>query len=115
MKQHSYSSVNREMKIKSLRLDDTLSQIKETVGNAKKRERSNSIKSKAIIVQLDDIVADLNMDLQNGNTRWPENVTFMNFIDFLAIPTLVIFINSRCTNWNILEPAEFALYIFSKR
>lgn len=70
MKQHSYLAVNREMGIKLQRWTILYGMEQRT-----KEE--------------DEELVELERDLQNGKTRFPNNVTFGNFLDFLVVPTLV--------------------------
>ncbi|KAJ3381661.1 hypothetical protein HDU92_005208 [Lobulomyces angularis] len=98
MKQHSYLSVNREMKqkltLKLLKEKLKFTLISELKNNSDILETTTeNLKLKAEIdekiVVLEEEIDDLMVDLKNNNTMFPANVTLFNFLDFLLIPTLV--------------------------
>lgn len=78
LKQHSYSSYNIELNTKHHRFKE----IQSLVGKAKKSETPVDQK------WLDEI-KELAAELQKDSVSFPNNVTFLNFVDYLALPTLV--------------------------
>ncbi|KAJ3017009.1 hypothetical protein HKX48_003762 [Thoreauomyces humboldtii] len=91
MKQHSYMSYNIEMLFKhtsvqrfKVRMDQLAAEIKKTNGDEEVIREYNAeweiCKDKAQAQQI---------ELCKGNTTFPDNVSFLNFLDYLVIPSLV--------------------------
>lgn len=94
MKQHSYLSVNREMKAKDYLLRQLQHRRTQLIGASKKTDddASAAAEEESVELEIEDIdteMEDLLLDLRNGKTQFPANVTFVNFFDFLLVPTLV--------------------------
>lgn len=103
MKIHSYLAVNREMKMNSLQLIELRDTRDNLLGEGKKNDdaesdmssidspgsETESPESLNPIQVLSEEIRELEIDLENGGTRYPANVTFANFLDFLFLPTLV--------------------------
>lgn len=126
MKQHSYISVNREMKINSVHLARLEETRRELLSKGKKddHQSSSSISDDASSSSMDsaetkgsssqlkilqDEMIELETDLVNGGTRYPTNLTIGNFTDFLFLPTLVYELeyarNATVRIWYVLEKA----------
>lgn len=101
MKVHSYLAVNREMKVNSLHLIDLRTAHDNLIGENKKNDEEVSFVTSSMeslsedgepltpIQLLSEEIRELETDLANGSTKYPANVTFANFLDFLFLPTLV--------------------------
>ncbi len=89
MKQHSYLSVNREMKAKDIQLSHLQHRRKNLISNTKKSEDSALQTIEIEIEDIDNEIEDLLLDLRNGKTQFPNNISFANFLDYLLVPTLV--------------------------
>lgn len=73
MKQHSYTSYNIELATKNQRL--------KSLTEASKKKNSADL-------NLEEMV-QLEKELIKETVKFPENITFVNFTDYLLVPTLV--------------------------
>lgn len=101
MKQHSFISVNREMKLNLSRLALLRKRLDSVIGKGKKDDSASDYSSSTAAgsdeddgpVSVPDLlkqeIHEIETDLVNGNTHYPDNITFANFTLFLLFPTLV--------------------------
>lgn len=81
MKMHSYTSLNGDLSVKYWRLKALKEQIPKQI--AKKIEDDPDLKNMEAEKEF------LEEELQHGNTRYPNNVTLTNYLDYLIVPSLV--------------------------
>ncbi|KAJ3163797.1 hypothetical protein HDU88_006290 [Geranomyces variabilis] len=91
MKQHSYMSYNNEMLFKHTkvqtyknRMDKIAAELKKLADDSPEHETLN-----AEWEQCKDKAQDTQVELSKGDTTFPANVTFLNFADYLLVPSLV--------------------------
>jgi sterol O-acyltransferase len=95
MKLHSYSFYNGELSTYVIYLHELKKTYAELIGDSKKTDNEIDEKKEGekqqILDQLKSKIGQVEGYLHSpaGNIRYPENVTFPNFIDFLLVPTLV--------------------------
>lgn len=79
MKMHSYTALNGDLSVKLKRLQYLKAELPKLIKN---KEQVDEDHIEAEIKFLED-------EMVHGNTRFPNNVTIMNFLDYLLVPTLV--------------------------
>jgi sterol O-acyltransferase len=87
MKQHSYTSSNREFELKSREIKKLKQEKDKIIAEKKKEDKNTEIDSK--LKALDDSITDLIDEITTGNTQYPKNVSFGKFVDYMMVPTLV--------------------------
>ncbi|KAJ3042246.1 hypothetical protein HK097_002080 [Rhizophlyctis rosea] len=92
MKQHSYMSSNNELHHKRRRLLKFQQKMDEIAGEMKKLDDADQ--SGLEVLELEWKYAhanaeELQIELRKGGTTFPNNITFLNFADYLLVPTLV--------------------------
>lgn len=87
MKMHSYTALNGDLSVKYKRLRQLKKKLPILIsgnkGSTYTDEKSTDIEHVEAEVEF------LEGELVHGNTRYPENVTVMNFLDYLLVPSLV--------------------------
>lgn len=83
MKMHSYSEYNGELSEKLREVE----QLKLREAQLLKKDEVDGDDQELIQVHM--LIEELEADLKPLKVRYPENVTFMNFVDYLLCPTLV--------------------------
>lgn len=90
MKQHSYLDTNRELMHKLLHVDELAGKLKRLADHENSEDdgnnESDSSEDSQAVIEAE--IADLKEELSLG-AGFPNNVTFGNFVDYLAVPTLV--------------------------
>jgi sterol O-acyltransferase len=92
MKLHSYSFYNGELSTYVIRLSELKKKYANLMGESKKFDNEvNENERRQILDQLKEKIEQVEGYLHSpaGNICYPENVTFLNYIDFLLVPTLV--------------------------
>lgn len=82
MKMHSYTALNGDLSLKMRRLRQLKEELPKLI-SAKKEENDQEIQD------MEEEMAFLEKEMVHGNTRYPENVTVTNFLDYLLVPSLV--------------------------
>jgi sterol O-acyltransferase len=85
MKMHSYTALNGDLSVKFRRLR----QLKERLPKLISENKGQSEEKNADIEHMEAEMAFLEEEMVHGNTRFPENVTVVNFLDYLLVPSLV--------------------------
>ncbi|KAI8147796.1 MBOAT, membrane-bound O-acyltransferase family-domain-containing protein [Fennellomyces sp. T-0311] len=84
MKMHSYTSLNGDLSIRYRRLKHLKEQVPKWIAEHKDDDKgSQELKS------MEDEMVLLQEELVHGNTRFPDNVTLINYLDYLLVPSLV--------------------------
>lgn len=81
MKMHSYTALNGDLSVK-------LKRAKQLKNELPKLIAENKI-SKEDIDHIEAEISFLQEEMVHGNTRYPENVTITNYLDYLLVPSLV--------------------------
>lgn len=82
MKMHSYTAMNGDLSIKYWRLKELRKKAPAWIaehGDENAEEYKN----------MEAEIAFLEEELVHGNTRYPDNVTVLNYLDYLLVPSLV--------------------------
>ncbi|CAG8770235.1 13940_t:CDS:2, partial [Acaulospora morrowiae] len=112
MKLHSYSFYCGELSEWALRLEDLRREYTKSVGELKKSDDEGNKSRKqremdGLKLQIEQVEGYLNSPA--GNISYPNNITIMNFIDFLLVPTLVYELEYPRTEkirpWYVVEKA----------
>ncbi|KAI8992326.1 MBOAT, membrane-bound O-acyltransferase family-domain-containing protein [Pilobolus umbonatus] len=85
MKMHSYVELNGELATKYIKLQSLKKEIPEFI----KEHKDTELKENEKLAELESEVEFLDNELVQGSTRYPSNLTYYNYIDFLLVPTLV--------------------------
>lgn len=81
MKMHSYTALNGDLSVKLKRLQHLKAELPKLIKDNKLDD--NEIEhTEAEIKFLED-------EMVHGSTRFPNNITVFNFLDYLLVPTLV--------------------------
>lgn len=93
MKMHSYTELNSDLANKYKRLlylkQKVPKWIKDREAASTKKDRGYSLDEQSELNSMETEVKFLDEELTQGATRYPNNLTFANYIDYLAVPTLV--------------------------
>ncbi|KAF0494959.1 MBOAT-domain-containing protein [Gigaspora margarita] len=91
MKLHSYSFYNGELSGWSLCLSDLKKEYSNLAGELKKSDNDNDTEKQEHLNELKEKIGQVEGYLASPakNISYPNNITFMNFVDFLLVPTLV--------------------------
>lgn len=82
MKMHSYTVLNGDLSLKMKRLRQLKEQLPKLI-SAKNPENDGEIQ------HMEEEMVFLQEEMVHGNTRYPDNVTVVNFLDYLLVPSLV--------------------------
>ncbi|KAI7875901.1 hypothetical protein K492DRAFT_135997 [Lichtheimia hyalospora FSU 10163] len=85
MKMHSYTAFNGELSIKYRRLKSLKEYIPKWIAEHKDHHHADTKELDA----MESEVSFLQDELVQGNARYPENITFANYFDYLLVPSLV--------------------------
>jgi sterol O-acyltransferase len=80
MKMHSYTALNGDLSVKLRRLKKLKSKLPTLIAKGDKE---------AEIQHMEAEMAFLEEEMVHGKTRFPDNVTVANYLDYLLVPTLV--------------------------
>lgn len=83
MKMHSYTALNGDLSVKLKRLRQLKQKLPQLISANKEKEKD------AEIEHVEAEMAFLEGELVLGSTHFPNNVTVMNFLDYLLVPSLV--------------------------
>lgn len=83
MKMHSYTALNGDLSLKMKRFRQLKEQLPKVISSNKQNEKDEEIQ------HMEEEMVFLQEEMVHGNTRYPENVTVMNFLDYLLVPSLV--------------------------
>ncbi|KAI7851655.1 MBOAT, membrane-bound O-acyltransferase family-domain-containing protein [Circinella umbellata] len=112
MKMHSYTSLNGELSIKYRRLKYLKEHVPKWIAEHKEENEKTSQK----LDELEHEMSFLEDELVHGNTRFPDNVTIWNYLDYLLVPTLVYSLEyprtERIRPWYVLEKSLATLGSF---
>ncbi|CAI2172675.1 9335_t:CDS:2 [Funneliformis geosporum] len=94
MKLHSYSFYNGELSTYVVRLSELKERFANLVGESKKSDIEVDEKDENQRQMLDQLKEKIDqvegyLHSPSKSIRYPENVTFLNYVDFLLVPTLV--------------------------
>jgi sterol O-acyltransferase len=91
MKMYSYIELNRELSIKYKRHLLLKEEIPIWIHNhcMENDDKGYSLDEQSELSQLETELKYLEEELIHGKSRYPENLTFTNYVDYLAVPTLV--------------------------
>jgi sterol O-acyltransferase len=81
MKMHSYTALNGDLSVKLKRLQHLKSELPHLI-------KENKL-SKDELDHTEAEIRFLEEEMVHGNTKFPNNVTIMNFLDYLLVPSLV--------------------------
>jgi sterol O-acyltransferase len=88
MKTHSYTVLNGDLSVKLRRLEQLKEYIpKWTVKNKTKGSYTNEQKEELELMETE--IKYLEDEMVHGSTRFPNNVTLGNYLDYLLVPSLV--------------------------
>ena len=84
MKMHSYTSLNGLLSIRYRRLKYLKEHVPKWIAEHKDSgDEDKELKS------MEEEMTMLEDELVHGNTRFPDNVTLANYLDYLLVPSLV--------------------------
>lgn len=86
MKMHSYTAFNGELSIKYRRLKSLKEYIPKWIAEHKDDDHADNSKE---LQGMESEVSFLQDELIQGNSRYPDNITFANYFDYLLVPSLV--------------------------
>ncbi|ORY96610.1 MBOAT, membrane-bound O-acyltransferase family-domain-containing protein [Syncephalastrum racemosum] len=116
MKMHSYTALNGDLATRYRRLKQLKKEIPEWIAERTKDDRELTHDEKN---ELDDMEAEvkfLDDELVYGNTRYPDNLTFANYFDYLLVPSLVYSLEfprtERIRPWYVFEKTVATLGTF---
>lgn len=89
MKMHSYTALNGDLATRYRRLKQLKKEIPEWIAERSKDGRELTEDEKSDLEDMEAEVRFLDDELVYGNTRYPENLTFANYFDYLLVPSLV--------------------------
>jgi sterol O-acyltransferase len=81
MKMHSYTALNGDLSVKLRRLKQLKAELPQLI-------KDNQIDSHQIH-HMEAEIQFLDEEMVHGNTKFPNNVTMLNFLDYLLVPSLV--------------------------
>jgi sterol O-acyltransferase len=84
MKMHSYTALNGDLSVKLRRLQRLKAKLPTLIAANK-----DQLDKDAEIQHMEAEMAFLEEEMVHGKTRFPENVTVVNYLDYLLVPTLV--------------------------
>ncbi|KAI9488524.1 MBOAT, membrane-bound O-acyltransferase family-domain-containing protein [Zychaea mexicana] len=87
MKMHSYTSLNGELSIRYRRLKYLKEHVPKWI-TEHKGDNDDSSKSQEL-KEMETEMTFLEDELVHGNVRFPDNVTLLNYLDYLLVPSLV--------------------------
>ncbi|TPX66715.1 hypothetical protein SpCBS45565_g04314 [Spizellomyces sp. 'palustris'] len=109
MKQHSYMAYNNEMLYRNAKFMECENRMDKIAGKMKKLG-DDAPELEALNIEWEKLrrkAQDLQVELCKGNTKFPENVTFLNFVDYLLVPSLVYELEyprtDRIRPWYVFE------------
>ncbi|KAI8388190.1 MBOAT, membrane-bound O-acyltransferase family-domain-containing protein [Radiomyces spectabilis] len=124
MKMHSYTALNGDLSMKSRRLRQLKAYLPKLISESQNGPKENGvpgkkedplhtkhgqISSEEEQHEVEEEIKFLEEELVHGNTRYPNNVTLMNYLDYLLVPSLVYWMEyprtDRIRPWYILEKA----------
>ncbi|CEG76762.1 Putative O-acyltransferase [Rhizopus microsporus] len=114
MKMHSYTTLNGDLSVKLKRLN----QLKEIVPNwiAARKGKSYTEEETKELEEMEVEMSFLEEELVHGSTRFPDNVTIINFLDYLLVPSLVYWMEYPRTDkiriWYLFEKIVATLGTF---
>ncbi|KAI7870549.1 MBOAT-domain-containing protein [Spinellus fusiger] len=110
MKMHSYTSLNGDLSIKHRRLQH-LTALLPTY-----KSDNNDTDTQDRLKHMEEEMDYLQEELTHGDTRYPENITIRNYMDFLLVPSLVYWMEyprtERIRPWYIVEKTLATLGTF---
>lgn len=84
MKMHSYTALNGDLSVKLRRLRQLKAKLPAMIAANKEQHNKDTE-----IEHVEAEMAFLEEEMVHGKTRFPENVTVANYLDYLLVPTLV--------------------------
>jgi sterol O-acyltransferase len=112
MKMHSYTELNSDLANKYRRLLYLKQRLPKWIRDREialvKEDKGYSLDEQSELNNMETEIRFLNEELTQGTTRYPNNLTFANYIDYLAVPTLVYWMEYPRTEK--IRP----LYVFEK-
>ncbi|CAO3657673.1 unnamed protein product [Mucor hiemalis] len=98
MKMHSYTVLNGDLSVKLRRLKQLKIELPQLIA---------SDENNANIEHIEAEIKFLEEEIVHGNTRFPENVTVVNYLDYLLVPSLVYWMEYPRTDkirvWYVFE------------
>ncbi|CAO0799819.1 unnamed protein product [Mucor circinelloides] len=111
MKTHSYTALNGDLSVKLRRLRQLKAELPKLIASGKE---DGQVAEK--IQHMESEIAFLEGELVHGNTRYPDNVTIANFLDYLLVPSLVYWMEYPRTDkirvWYVFEKTTATLGSF---
>ncbi|KAG0192973.1 hypothetical protein DFQ28_007005 [Apophysomyces sp. BC1034] len=112
MKMHSYTSLNGDLSVKYRRLKHLKANLPKRIGETNTDMNQDQIE----IQHMEAEMAFLEEELIHGKTKYPNNVTFANYFDYLLVPTLVYWMEyprtDRIRPWYVFEKTVATLGTF---
>ncbi|KAI7893996.1 MBOAT, membrane-bound O-acyltransferase family-domain-containing protein [Mucor mucedo] len=109
MKMHSYTALNGDLSLKMKRLRQLKEQLPKLI-SVKNPENDGEIR------HMEEEIIFLQEEMVHGNTRYPDNVTVVNFLDYLLVPSLVYWMEYPRTEkirvWYVFEKTTATLGSF---
>ncbi|CAO3586408.1 unnamed protein product [Absidia cylindrospora] len=114
MKTHSYTALNGDLSIKLRRLNHLKKEVPKWVSAHQDMTEDDEDELK----EMEKDMTFLEEELIQGEARFPNNVTMVNYFDYLLVPSLVYWMEYPRTNrirpWYVFEKtmATFASFLF---
>ncbi|KAI9475774.1 MAG: MBOAT, membrane-bound O-acyltransferase family-domain-containing protein [Benjaminiella poitrasii] len=110
MKMHSYTALNGDLSVKLRRLRQLKTELPKLIAANKDKADNKSIQ------HVEAEISFLEEEMVHGNTRFPNNVTVKNFLDYLLVPSLVYWMEfprtARVRVWYVFEKTTATLGSF---
>ncbi|KAI8059931.1 MBOAT, membrane-bound O-acyltransferase family-domain-containing protein [Gilbertella persicaria] len=107
MKMHSYTALNGDLSVKLRRLQHLKKQLPQQIASGTDQTDIDHMEAE---------IQFLEGELVHGNTRYPDNVTLLNYLDYLIVPSLVYWMEYPRTDkirvWYIFEKTTATLGSF---
>ncbi|CAO3674747.1 unnamed protein product [Rhizopus stolonifer] len=105
MKMHSYTTLNGDLSLKFKRLGYLKSYLPKWI--AERKEDVYTQEESETLEELEAEIEFLEGEMVHGNTHFPNNVTIMNYLDYLLVPSLVYWMEYPRTDkirvWYVFE------------
>ncbi|KAI9254079.1 MBOAT, membrane-bound O-acyltransferase family-domain-containing protein [Sporodiniella umbellata] len=97
MKMHSYTTLNGDLSLKLKRLNHLKSTVPQKIAKGEDD----------MLEEMEEEMRFLEEEMVHGNTRFPNNVTLLNYLDYLLVPSLVYWMEYPRTDkirvWYVFE------------
>ncbi|KAG0744882.1 hypothetical protein G6F57_006050 [Rhizopus arrhizus] len=105
MKMHSYTALNGDLSLKLKRLNQLKEYFPKWIADHQKEAYTEE--DQEILEEMESEMKFLEEELVHGSTRFPNNVTVLNYLDYLLVPSLVYWMEYPRTDkiriWYVFE------------